>query len=74
MVTDDGHGFDVGVIESPEPGHIGLPTMIERAQLAGGRCEIESEPGRGTSVERVAAARRAELGERRGLSPATPGS
>jgi signal transduction histidine kinase len=24
--------------------------MIERAQLAGGRCEIESEPGRGTSV------------------------
>jgi PAS domain S-box-containing protein len=50
VVTDDGHGFDVGVIESPEPGHIGLPTMIERAQLAGGRCEIESEPGRGTSV------------------------
>ena len=50
LVTDDGQGFDVGVIESPEPGHIGLPTMIERAQLAGGRCEIESEPGRGTSV------------------------
>jgi len=50
VVTDDGHGFDVGVIESPEPGHIGLPTMIERAQLAGGRCEIESEPGQGTSV------------------------
>jgi PAS domain S-box-containing protein len=50
MITDDGHGFDVGVIESPEPGHIGLPAMIERAQLAGGRCEIESEPGRGTSV------------------------
>ena len=50
VVTDDGQGFDVGVIESPAPGHIGLPTMIERAQLAGGRCEIESEPGRGTSV------------------------
>jgi PAS domain S-box-containing protein len=50
VVTDDGQGFDVGVIESPEPGHIGLPTMIERARLAGGACEIESEPGRGTSV------------------------
>ena len=50
VVTDDGLGFDVGVIESPEPGHIGLPTMIERAQLAGGGCEFHSEPGRGTRV------------------------
>jgi PAS domain S-box-containing protein len=49
-ITDDGIGFDVGVIESPEPGHIGLPTMIERAQLAGGACEVQSEPGRGTTV------------------------
>ena len=50
VVTDDGSGFDVGVIDSPERGHIGLPTMIERAELAGGRCRVESEPGRGTSV------------------------
>ena len=50
VITDDGSGFDVGVIESPEPGHIGLPTMIERAELAGGRCQVQSEPGRGTSV------------------------
>jgi len=50
LVTDDGSGFDAGVIGSPEPGHIGLPTMIERAELAGGHCRIESEPGRGTSV------------------------
>ena len=49
-VSDDGRGFDVGVIDSPEPGHIGLPTMIERAQLAGGRCRLESELGHGTSV------------------------
>ena len=49
-ITDDGLGFDVGVIESPEPGHIGLPTMIERAQLAGGACEVQSEPGGGTTV------------------------
>ncbi len=51
VIADDGHGFDVGVIDSPEPGHIGLPTMIERAQLAGGRCRIESERGRGTTVD-----------------------
>ena len=50
VITDDGLGFDVSVIESPEPGHIGLPTMIERAQLAGGGCEVRSEPGRGTTV------------------------
>jgi PAS domain S-box-containing protein len=50
MITDDGLGFDVGVIQSPEPGHIGLPTMIERAELAGGGCEVRSEPGRGTTV------------------------
>jgi PAS domain S-box-containing protein len=50
VIRDDGLGFDVGVIESPEPGHIGLPTMIERAQLAGGGCEVHSEPGRGTTV------------------------
>jgi PAS domain S-box-containing protein len=50
VITDNGLGFDVGVIESPEPGHIGLPTMIERAQLAGGGCEVQSEPGRGTTV------------------------
>ena len=50
VITDDGLGFDVGVIESPEPGHIGLPTMIERAHLAGGGCEVRSEPGRGTTV------------------------
>lgn len=50
VITDDGSGFDVVVIDAPEPGHIGLPTMIERAELAGGRCQIESEPGRGTTV------------------------
>jgi PAS domain S-box-containing protein len=50
MITDDGLGFDVGVIQSPEPGHIGLPTMIERAELAGGGCEVRSEPGGGTTV------------------------
>lgn len=50
VVSDDGSGFDVGMLAAPAPGHIGLQAMVERAELAGGRCTIESVPGRGTSV------------------------
>jgi signal transduction histidine kinase len=47
---DDGAGFVVA--ESVRvPGHIGLVAMRERAQLAGGWCRVESEPGTGTRVE-----------------------
>jgi signal transduction histidine kinase len=49
-VTDDGKGFVVS--ESVHmPGHLGLLAMRERAQLAGGWCHIESEPGAGAKVE-----------------------
>ena len=51
VVSDDGSGFDVAALDAPEPGHIGLLTMIERAELAGGRCRIRSEPGGGTTVD-----------------------
>ena len=52
VVTDDGRGFDTAVLETPQPGHIGLPTMVERAELAGGRCRIESRPeGGGTTLD-----------------------
>jgi signal transduction histidine kinase len=50
-VTDDGRGFDATELESPPPGHIGLPTMRERAELAGGWCRVRSAPGQGTVVE-----------------------
>jgi signal transduction histidine kinase len=50
VVTDDGKGFVVA--ESMYvPGHLGLVAIRERAQLAGGRCRIESEPGAGARVE-----------------------
>jgi signal transduction histidine kinase len=50
VVRDDGKGFVVA--ESMYvPGHLGLVAMRERAQLAGGRCRIESEPGAGARVE-----------------------
>lgn len=49
-IRDDGKGFVVA--ESVRmPGHIGLVALKERAQLAGGWCRIESEPGAGTKVE-----------------------
>jgi len=49
-VVDDGAGFVVA--ESVHmPGHLGLLSMKERAQLAGGWFRIESEPGAGAKVE-----------------------
>ena len=48
-VRDNGTGFVVA--ESVRvPGHIGLVALRERAQLAGGWCRIESEPGKGTKI------------------------
>jgi signal transduction histidine kinase len=50
QIADDGAGFVVS--ESARvPGHIGLVAMRERAQLAGGWCRIESEPGAGTRIQ-----------------------
>jgi signal transduction histidine kinase len=49
VVADDGSGHVVA--ESLYlPGHLGLVAMRERAQLAGGWCRFESEPGAGTTV------------------------
>ena len=45
-VRDNGIGFD---IEHGHPG-LGLASMRERAELAGGSLSIRSQPGRGTSV------------------------
>ena len=49
-VRDDGRGFDEqSALASDEPGHIGLPTMRERAEMIDGTLEIDS--GRdGTTV------------------------
>jgi signal transduction histidine kinase len=54
LVTDDGRGFTV---EGTTDG-FGLIGMRERIRLAGGRHEIESEPGRGTSVRALIPASR----------------
>ena len=49
-VADDGHGFESdGMLARPEPGHLGLASMRERAELMDGVLEIESSE-RGTRV------------------------
>jgi GAF domain-containing protein len=46
-VADDGRGFDAS---GSFPGHMGLRSMRERAERAGGALEVESAPGKGTTV------------------------
>ncbi len=48
-VRDDGRGFALDE-QATLPGHLGLPAIQERAELAGGWCRIESAPGAGTNV------------------------
>ncbi len=52
VIEDDGRGFDVrAVMESAqEESKLGLYGMRERAELVGGRLQIESTPGTGSSV------------------------
>ncbi len=50
-VQDWGQGFDAVLIHKDEAEHLGLVSMRERAQMINGVCKIESELGKGTSVE-----------------------
>ena len=51
-VTDDGVGFSVpkSPTDFAPSGHFGLLGMMERADLIGGRFEVQSETGRGTRL------------------------
>lgn len=51
-VRDDGLGFDVAqtLANYAERGSFGLLNMRERAELAQGRLQIKSKPGKGTTV------------------------
>ena len=46
-IADDGVGFDP---RGDYPGHLGLQSMRERMEEAGGRLQVESAPGQGTVV------------------------
>jgi signal transduction histidine kinase len=47
-ISDDGCGFDVNSVDADQ--HLGLRGMRERAELAGGRLEVTSQPSGGTTV------------------------
>jgi signal transduction histidine kinase len=47
-VVDDGRGFDPG--PAGAAGRLGLASMRDRARAAGGRLELRSSPGAGTTV------------------------
>jgi signal transduction histidine kinase len=50
-MIDDGHGFDPDTAAQAAPGqHLGLVSMRERATFAGGTLDVDSAPGRGTTV------------------------
>jgi signal transduction histidine kinase/ligand-binding sensor domain-containing protein len=56
-ITDNGRGFDPALLTAaalnggqPRPRLNGLVNMRKRLEEIGGRCEIQTEPGRGTQV------------------------
>lgn len=50
-VRDDGRSFDVDAeFSAPGNKHLGLLGMRERAEMIGGVLQIESAPGKGTTV------------------------
>jgi signal transduction histidine kinase/ligand-binding sensor domain-containing protein len=67
-VRDDGRGFEVNkefeaVLERDGPGHYGLTGMRERAAAIGGKLEMTSEPGTGTTVRLEVPAKRETQGD-----------
>jgi signal transduction histidine kinase len=53
-VRDDGRGFDTDRLEGAVlEGHIGLASHAERVEGVGGRLEVSSRPGAGTTIRAV---------------------
>jgi PAS domain S-box-containing protein len=50
-VVDDGAGFPLEPEGRTKPGHLGLMSIRERAEMAGGWSDVRSQPGRGTRVQ-----------------------
>jgi signal transduction histidine kinase len=50
-IVDDGIGFEPLETALAAPGHMGLAAIRERAEAAGGRCELHSLPGHGTTLD-----------------------
>lgn len=50
-IADDGVGFAAPDTLQSAKGHLGVSAMRERAEMAGGWCQLRSLPGDGTTVE-----------------------
>jgi signal transduction histidine kinase len=51
VVEDDGRGFDAAHVPDGSGNHgLGLVSMRERATLCGGTVDIDTAPGRGTTI------------------------
>jgi signal transduction histidine kinase len=60
-VRDDGRGFSPEQSMRVRPGHLGLPSIRERLETAGGSLRVQSSPGDGATIEiRVPETLRAE--------------
>jgi signal transduction histidine kinase/ligand-binding sensor domain-containing protein len=51
QVSDDGRGFEPEGVVAAKAGHFGLVGLRERATRLGATLNLESQPGRGTTVE-----------------------
>lgn len=61
-VEDDGKGFLPGEAARVRRDHLGLPSMRERVEVAGGSLALESSPGEGSAV-------RARIPDRTSVAP-----
>lgn len=50
IIEDDGRGFNVGAVRNRRDGGMGLTGMQERAAAIGGELQLESSPGKGTTL------------------------
>ena len=50
-IRDDGRGVDPADLGTGRPGHLGVSSMRERAEMNGGWFRIEADPSGGTRVE-----------------------
>jgi signal transduction histidine kinase len=50
VIEDDGRGFDVATDGRPKTQQIGLLGMHERVSFIGGALQVESAPGKGTTI------------------------
>lgn len=50
LIEDDGDGFEINKNEGKINTGKGLSSMYQRAELNGGKCTIDSKPGKGTKI------------------------